>query len=201
LVETIQDDGIRSPNDLVAVGPRQFYFTNDRKALEGAAMLMEVITGKAVSDVSYYDGENSRIVAADLAFANGINISADHSKIYASAFRGGTTNVYDRDPTTGDLTLAKAIATGTAPDNITIDQSGEIWVADHPDVTAISGHSKDTAALSPVRIYKIDPQEFTTSVVYEDNGAKLSAVSVAVPFEDKLFLGAIYDDGVSSCQL
>ncbi len=201
LVETLSDPGFRSPNDLVAVGARQFYFTNDRQNLEEDGALGEVLFGLAVSDIAYFDGEVSRVVADGLAFANGIQKSPAGDLIYATAYRGGTTLVYRRDKTEETLALLAVIETGSGPDNITIDEGGDVWVMAHVNTLATVAHAGDPNALAPARVYRIEPGATTAETVYENDGSTISAASVSVPYQNWLFMGAIYQDGVVACEM
>ncbi len=200
LLEAIEDVGIRSPNDLAAVGPRQFYFTNDRKALSGGAQTREVLFGLKRGDISYFDGTQAKTVADRLAFANGIRVNSDGSKLYATAFRSGDLYVYDRDSSTGNLSLSKTVNVGNGPDNVSLGDDGHLWIANHPNALATTAHAGNPDKLSPVRLHTVEPDDYTVKTVYEDSGALLSAVSVAVPFGDQFLLGAIYEDGVLLCR-
>ena len=199
MVEQFRDPGIRSPNDLVAVGPRQFYFTNDRKALKGGGMMAEILLGLNRSDLSYFDGNSVRQVAGGLAFANGIAASADGSEIYATASRDGSLRVYSRDTASGDLTLKSEIVAGNSPDNIVRDQQGKLWVADHYNGLKQFSNTSAANVLSPGRVYRIDPTLETLDILYEDDGSTFPAISVAVPLADRLLFGSISADGVSIC--
>ena len=55
--ETLTDELLRSPNDVLAVGPRQFYATNDHRHTTGFRRTAEDLLRRADSDIVYYDGE------------------------------------------------------------------------------------------------------------------------------------------------
>jgi arylesterase / paraoxonase len=201
LVERFEDIGFKSPNDLAAVGPRQFYFTNDRRALEEGAALSELLLGLEVTDVSYFDGSKSSVVADGLAFANGVKVSADGLSLYATAFRGGVTNIYARDPVSNSLEFVRAFETANGPDNITLADDASLWVTAHVSALASTVHAGDPTALAPVQVFRIDPISQELEIRYEDNGALISAASVAVPFGDRLFIGSVYQDWVLACEM
>ena len=201
LVERFEDSGFKSPNDLSAVGTRQFYFTNDRKALEEGAALPEVLLGLEVTDVSYFDGSTSSVVAEEIAFANGVRVSADGLSLYVTAFRGGVTDVYARDPVSNNLELVRAYETANGPDNITLASDGSLWIASHVSALASTIHAGDPTALAPVQIFRIDPISQTIETIYEDKGELISAASVAVPFGDRLVIGSVYQDWVLTCAM
>ena len=68
-----------SPNDLVAVGPRQFYVTNYAKYHGHGSIMAKVEMYGLIhlATVAYYDGKASTIVVEGLILANGVNKSPD----------------------------------------------------------------------------------------------------------------------------
>ena len=86
-VETISADAMRSLNDLVAVGPRQFYASNDTRFKQGFGQLAELYLGLPLGSVIYFDGQNARTVADGFAYANGVNVSLDGKKTANDAIK------------------------------------------------------------------------------------------------------------------
>ena len=72
-IETIIDDSMISPNDIVIIDDNRYYFTNDHKYTEGFGRLTEDYLGRSLSNVIYFDGTTFREVANGIAYANGIN--------------------------------------------------------------------------------------------------------------------------------
>lgn len=66
-----------SLNDLVALGPEQFYATNDHYFVDPYLRSWELYLGLAWSNVVYYTPNEVRVVADGFDLANGINISPD----------------------------------------------------------------------------------------------------------------------------
>ena len=73
---TVADAALVSPNDIVAVGPEQFYVTNDHRHTGGFMRLVEEYGRQAWSNVLFYTGSGFVEAAAGLGYANGINISS-----------------------------------------------------------------------------------------------------------------------------
>jgi len=88
---------------------------------------------------------------------------------------------------------------GDAPDNITLDQDGSLWAASHANLMALGSHIGDASVLSPVQAFQIDRDTGTPKLIYEDDGSQLSGASVIVPTQEKLLLGAIFEDGILVC--
>ncbi|MEQ1588411.1 MAG: hypothetical protein ABL895_21175, partial [Cyclobacteriaceae bacterium] len=102
-LESILDtDLMTSPNDVTAVGERSFYVTNDHGSSQlGLGRTLEDYLQRAISYVNYYDGVSFKKVATGIAYANGINQSADHSKIFVASTTGRKVMVYTRSITSG----------------------------------------------------------------------------------------------------
>ena len=101
--ETIADPLLISPNDLVAVGPRSFYVTNDHGAAGGWKVVLEDFFGLARAGVVYFDGEGMTRVAEGLAYANGIQASRYGREIYVAGTTRGLLYIFGRDVETGEL--------------------------------------------------------------------------------------------------
>ena len=82
--ESVSFPEMYAPNDVVAVGPRQFYATNFLRYKHGNMALIEVLLSLPLTSVAYFDGESGRTVAGGLAFANGINLSPDQKTLYVA---------------------------------------------------------------------------------------------------------------------
>jgi sugar lactone lactonase YvrE len=68
-----------------------------------------------------------------LTISNGIGWSPDGTVIYLSDSGDGTVNAFDFDPATGGLAARRTFVhieeTGIAPDGLTVDDEGNVWVA------------------------------------------------------------------------
>jgi arylesterase/paraoxonase len=86
--ETITGELIKTPNDILGVGPRQFYVTNDHGATTPLGKKAEAYLQLAISNIVYYDGSSFKLVAEDLAYANGLALSGDGDTLFATATVG-----------------------------------------------------------------------------------------------------------------
>jgi arylesterase/paraoxonase len=193
-----------SPNDVLPVGPTAFYVTNDHGNSTVLGRMAEEYLQLARSYVLYYDGKSFRKVGEGLAYANGINTSAEGRTIYVAATVGQKIYVYDRDLNTGDLSLRTTIEAGTGVDNIEIDQKGDLWIGCHPKLLTFVKYSKDPKMLSPSQVIKVTIKEsgqHTVKEIYLNNGQPLSGSSVAAVFEDRLLIGSVFDERFLLCRL
>ena len=200
-LETFKERRLNSPNNVVAVGPRSFYVTNDVKpgrntALAKAHFLFRTGSG----EVLFTDGTVWRVTADGLRFANGVDISPDQQTLYVAETAGAAIRVYNRDATSGSLGLERVIELEASPDNISIDKDGALWVAAMPKPLAAARLKNRPDASAPSEIWRISPGGLPETV-YRDNGEELSASTAAARWADTLLIGALYEDKFLLCEL
>jgi arylesterase / paraoxonase len=197
-LESIQHPLIVSPNEIVAVGERQFYLTNDHDEPSSGWRDKKDILQIPMGNVCFYDGKNARVVDENILYANGINKSNDGKRIFVASASGQKILVYDRDPQTETLTRTDEIAIN-GPDNIDIDEAGNLWVACHPQLLKFLTHSKDHTQRSPSQVVKIQYQgkgTATQETVYMTDGSEISGSSVGAVYKDKLLVGSVFEKHV-----
>jgi len=202
--ESIKGPLMHSPNDVIPVGQRAFYVTNDHGNTSGFGRMLEEYLQLARSFVLYYDGKNFRTAAEGFAYANGVNVSPDGKTVYVTATVGQKVYVYDRDKGSGDLALRHTIDLGTGPDNIEVDENGNLWIGSHPKLLTFVKYSKDPGKLSPSQVVRVAVQEsgqYNVEEIYLNNGEPLSGSSVAAIFKDTMLIGSVFDNRFLSCKL
>jgi len=190
------DEALVSPNDIVMIDENRFYFTNDHKYTEGVGRLLEDYGGMAVSTVMYYDGKEYKEVASGLAYANGINYDHKRKLLFVAAVRGFEVRVF-RVKEDGTIDFIEAIDCGTGVDNIEFDATGNLWIGAHPSLLAYSAYDKGNNEISPSEIIKIEyrgTNDYTIEQVYIEEGATMSASTVAAPYKDIILIGNVMDD-------
>ena len=202
--ESVSGALMHGPNDVIPVGSRKFYVTNDHGNSSRLGRMVEEYLQLARSFVLYYDGENFSKVAKGLAYANGINMSADGQTVYVAATVGKKLYVYNRHKDSGHLDLRNSIELETGPDNIELDKSGALWIGSHPKMLTFVKYSKDPTKLSPSQVLKVVFQnngEHTVEEIYLNNGESLSGSSVAAVFKDIMLIGSVFDNHFLLCKL
>ncbi len=200
-LESIHYPELTSPNDLVAVGPREFYATNDRYYVEpGWQQTLEAYLQLPWSNVSHFAAGRSRVAASGLSFANGINVSADGKTIFVAECLGRAIHVYERNPSNAELTLQRTIPLQSCPDNIEVDSDGRLWVAAHPKLFDLVAHSADPEKLAPSQVLHIDPHSGSVEELLLDDGKLISAASTAAVLGQTIVVGAIFDAKVLVCE-
>ncbi len=200
-LETFAERRLTSPNNLVAVGPRQFYVSNDVRAGRNARIAsLQFLLQSGSGDIFYVDGGVWRLAAEGLRFANGLALSPDGAKLYAAETAGNALKVYDRDPASGALSLAKTIPLGASPDNIKVDAAGSVWIGALPKPLETPRLRHDERARAPSEVIRVAP-DGVVETLYRDDGAEQSAVTVAAPIRNKLLIGALYEEKFLFCDL
>jgi arylesterase/paraoxonase len=198
-VDSVAFPAMESPNDVLAVGPRSFYATNDRGFKEGLMSTLEAYLALPFSSLVYFDGQKGSVALRGLTYANGVNMSADGSKVYVSEFLRRRIGVYDRDAETGKLTKVKSIPVNTGPDNIEVAGDGALWVAGHTKVFDFLQHAEDPSAVAPSHVIRVDPRSGDAKDVLIDTAGTINASSVGAVFDDTLIVGAVFDGHVMVC--
>ena len=202
--ESVHGALMHSPNDVVPVGPRTFYVTNDHGNVSKFGRTLEEYLQLEKSHVLFYDGRDFRMVADKLAYANGINVSRDGKAIYVAATVGRKICIYDRDMKTGDLQFRYAIDLGTGVDNIEIDETGRLWIGAHPKLLTFVKYSKNPRKSSPSQVLRVafgKDERFRVDEIYLSRGESLSGSSVAAPFRGTLLIGSVFDNRFLLCSL
>ena len=196
---TVSFEAMHSPNDVVAVGPRQFYATNDRGYEHGVISTIEAYFGLPLSSVVYFDGERGQIIKKGFSYANGINISSDGSTVYVAEFLKRRISIFDRDEKTATLSKRRMINVDTGPDNIEIDSNGDLWIAGHPKVFEFLKHAKDSDAISPSHVVRVNVSEETVDDILISTAGEINGSSVGAANDSYVLVGAVFDEHILVC--
>ncbi|RMF62593.1 MAG: hypothetical protein D6743_11935 [Calditrichaeota bacterium] len=199
--ESISGPQMHSPNDLVAVGPRQFYVTNDHGNTSALGRTLEEYLRLGRGNVLFYDGETFHLAAQGIRYANGINVSRDRGTVFVASTTGGKILVYNRNGETNRLTKEGEIDLRTGVDNIELDEAGNLWVAAHPKLLTFVEHAKDEAKRSPSQVLEITWPEREVREMLLDGGEKLSGSSVAARYQQTLLVGSVFEKHFLVCEL
>ncbi len=200
-VDSIAFPEMTSPNDVLGVGPRSFYVTNDRGVKDGFMAQVEAYLALPLASLAYFDGQNGRIVARGLTYANGVNMSADGKTVYATEFLGRRVDIYDRNIETGALKKKKSIAVNTGPDNVEVSADGALWIGGHSKVFDFLKHAKDAKAIAPSHVIRVNPETGLKEDIFIDTHGTINASSVGAMWDNTLVVGAVFDDHVMVCQV
>lgn len=205
LVHTYEDKTfLTSPNDVVGIDEKRFYFTNDHGSVSDFGRKVEEYLQLSKSNIVYWDGAAFRFVVGDVAMANGINVSQDGRELYVASTLGKCLIVYHRDPETGDLSNRRDINLNTGVDNIELDESGNLWIGCHPKLLTFVRHAGDTSRLSPsqiIRLARTESGEYLVDEIFLDDGSQISGSAVGAVSGDSLLIGPVMDSKILWCEL
>jgi arylesterase/paraoxonase len=201
-METLSDPLISTPNDILGVGPRQFYFSNDSGATDRLGKQLELYLQLPISNVAYYDGKEFRKVAGNIACANGFAMSRDGKRVYVTSTVGKLIRVYDRDIDSGALTMVKDLNLDTGVDNINSDSDGNIWAGCIPKLLSYDINRRDATKFAPSQVLMIRPlpnDAFEVKEVFLSTGEDMSGSTCAASYKDRLFIGSAWDTKFLDC--
>lgn len=192
---------LTSPNNIVGVGPTSFYVTNDVKPGRSSTMgTFHFLSRAASGEIFYSDGTVWQQVASGLKFANGIDISADGEQLYVAETTGKTVRAYNRNLATNAITPAREYEIPFLPDNIAVNEDGQVWVAGLPKPLSVPLHESDSTKLAPSQV-AIIKRNRGIETVYQDDGSELSASTTATQIGSTLLIGALYENKFLLCDL
>ncbi len=195
-VETLQDELMISPNDVVALSENELYYTNDHGKTSNLGILAENYLGLRASNVVHVKNEDYRIVAEDIAYANGINYDQERSLMFVASPRDFMVKVYNRQEN-GDLDFIENIDAGTGVDNIEFDEEGALWIGCHPSLLSFTSYAagkKPFSASEAIKINYNGTGDYQQTTLYLDDGSNMAAATVAPIYQGKVFVGNVMDD-------
>ncbi|KAM4874475.1 serum paraoxonase/arylesterase 1 [Thomomys bottae] len=192
-LKTIRHKLLPSVNDIVAVGPEQFYATNDHYFSDLYLRSWELYLGLAWSYVVFYSPDEVRVVAEGFDFANGISISPDGKYVYMAEWLAHKIHVYEKHAN-WTLTPLKSLHFDVLVDNLSVDPvTGDLWVGSQPNGEKLLSYDAENPPGSEVlRIQNILTEEPKVTVVYAENGPILQGNTVASVYKGKLLMGTVF---------
>ena len=196
-LQTYADPLFISPNDVLAIAPGKFYFSNDHNEPLSTWRARKDLLQIPMGELCYFDGNKASKKAGNYLYANGVEQSADGRYIFVAATSGGKIYVFTPNKATGDLTKVDEIPIHGA-DNLTVADDGSIWAGCHPNLLAFLSHSKDHSKPSPSEVVKITYKGPGTKPklesIYLNDGKPMSGSSVALHTSHGLFVGSVFED-------
>lgn len=193
-VEMLEGAGLLwSPNDLSVLPSGNFYVTND---LHGS---MDLYTRSKSSEVVYYDHDirQWKVVADDIAFANGILAESD--RVYVTAMFDDQILVFPREAN-GDLGTSEQVVHIKGADNLTKYGDYMLTTA-HYDDMAFLNHKDSPDNYAPSVVFRIRPEIYAMDTIFVDDGQMISAASTAMIYRDKLYISQVFDPYLVVCDI
>jgi arylesterase/paraoxonase len=201
--KTVRDALFAHPNDLAAVGPDQFYLSNDSGAHYALTRAFEALFQLAWSDVIYYDGAHASIAASGRASAAGVTVSADGLRLYLAETSARQIVIFDRDTESGSLYWSGLIELAGAPEKLDIGADGSLWAAVQPNSWAAM-RDLSGAGPAPTMILRMPPPVngfLKPQSVYVNDGGEFSAGSLGTAYGERLYVGSTTEKKLLICPL
>ncbi len=199
---SIKGDLMTSPNDLAAVGPKQFYVTNDHGSTSDFGRTLEEYLQLSRAYVLYFDGKSFKKAAEDFSFANGIAFDKKRNRIFVASTLGRYVKVFNRDRSTGSLREINKIDVDTGADNIDIAEDATVWIAAHPKMLTFVRHAIDDSVKSPSQALVLTAKgnkDYGIRESYLDSGEEISGSSVIVSYKNKALIGSVFENHILLC--
>ncbi|KAF9418285.1 Serum paraoxonase/arylesterase 1 [Podila epigama] len=184
-LETIRHELIRTPNDIVAVGPRSFYVSNDHLHTHGPMRTFEDFMRRPWTNVIYYSPEETFVAFKDVVTANGMTANADRSVFYLSACHGAAVHVL-RPRADKTLEQEEYIKLDFFVDNPSYDpQTGDVFIAGHVQPMQLANglkKKKELPVVGPSKVIKLSKRDITKGE--EKSASSLSSYKVETVLED-----------------
>ncbi|KNC99823.1 uncharacterized protein SPPG_05197 [Spizellomyces punctatus DAOM BR117] len=203
-IETVSHPLILTPNDIVPIGPRTFYVSNDHHFRKGAWRVFEDFTRRPWSTIVLWNEGKAKIVAKGIRGSNGLAISPDEQFLYNDAVIGAELQVYKilRDDGYA-LQLLDTVKTGFLNDNIAVDPvSGDLYITGHTHALKFFDHVGDTNKPSPSRVVRVyrsfntstQSDEWKVETIVSDDGGIISGATIAAvdPATNITLIGGLF---------
>jgi arylesterase / paraoxonase len=204
-LETIRDPRLAHANAIVAIGPRELYVAHDSGASNAFERLQERLFRRGLSAITYFDGDELRTVATGIKRANGIAVSNHGLWLYSGEADADRLRIFDRDSETGALEPRNIVPLGSAPEDVTLDEEGTVWIAAHPKLRTLREHLLNASEPSPTAIYRLRTsvidREDRVTIPFLDTGERLSAGSVAAVHGRRMLVGSLTEPKMLICEL
>lgn len=191
-----------SPNDILAIAEDKFFITNDHTREKDWIRTIGDYANYPSGNVVYFDGKKATKVSDGIAYANGICLSKDNKTIFVASTTSKKLLEFETDIENKPLILKNEFKLSISPDNIEKDNEGNLWIGCHPKLLAFTAHAKDQTKTSPSGVLKIELDHtgkiIAEKTIYINDGSTLSGSSVSVPYNNKIFIGSVFENKILS---
>ena len=198
---TIGSGLLTDPQDVAAAGPGSFYVSNDTAT--GPAMRRLAGWGALPgSNILYFNGMMFRMAAEDVYGARGLVLAPDGNHLLAASLTTRSLKSFSREMLTGNLTEGESLTLEAAPQMITLDARGEVWVAGQANLFQWRDFAADQDHRPPSQVFRVSlsggaPQG--AERVYGNGGGEIAAASVAASAGKHLLIGSGLDGRLLDC--
>jgi len=212
-LKTIEDSTINTPNNMIALGPNEFYVSNDHAKKVTWKRKLDGFYNEPTS-LTYCDISDSRpqckLAITEIIYPNGIT-KGPGSTIWVASSVGMKVKQLDIQAD-HSLVQLDEIPLRRVMDNINVDEKGEAYIAVISCIpiwqkhTAPNGHHTP----SPTEVWKVFNnteadsyygKKYKVEKVFSDDGQKVSGTTNAVYYNHKLYMTGLVSNHVSICDV
>ena len=203
-VQTLKSPLLVSPNDLHATPDGRVFVSNDHAVAKGFKRAWDNLMRNKTSRLTYYDGKAWSFIGRPVAFGNGVLVKKEGDKeyLYRSAFFENAVVKYEIVKSDQGLTELQEVArinVEHGPDNLELDEQGNMLVAVHPSLFRFLMHATSAPQKSPSQVMKINLANQQVEKIYVDDGGEISAASTAVVQDKRLIISQVFEDFLLVC--
>jgi len=170
------------------------------KSMPFEEVVAKLTAGEFIGWVWHWDPHRgfNKLPGSSELMPNGITVSHDSQKAFVNIYMGNKT--IKLDIASGEKEGEFAVQ---QPDNITIDEAGNLWVASHKHdpINQSCAEVLEGPCLLPFDIVRADSKTMTSEVVLHHAGAPMGFATVALKVGDKIFMGSAHGDRIASYSL
>ncbi len=185
---------LSAPNDVALADNGDIYVTNER--LDGASIVEWLFLQRKANVVVYRPGVGWKVAASELAIANGIYIK--DRTVWVSQTIGEGLMRYTRRPD-GSLGQGVQVTSLSLIDGLSPGPNGHLLATAYPSLIGLGLHWQRQKSHARTEVFEVDPQTQTSTVIFQDSGQNINAVSSAQLVGDRLYLGQLFDPFIMSC--
>jgi sugar lactone lactonase YvrE len=205
-VQTLRSPLLVSPNDVQAMPDGRIFVSNDNSAARGWQRSADNVFRRKTSRISFFDGKQWSYIGRPVAAGNGVLVKQEGGKeyLYRSAFFENSVVKYEIVQTaqgTTDLQEVARMDVTYGPDNLELDEQGNMLVALHPSVFRFILHLASAQQKSPSQIARINLANQQVTTLYQNDGSEISAASTAVVHGSRMILSQVFEDFLLVCPL
>lgn len=198
---TIGSGLLTGPWDVAAAGAGSFYVSN---SVATQPMVQRLAGWGAIpgSSILYFNGMTFRTAAEDVYGARGLLLAPDGNHLLVSSMTTRSLHSFSREMLTGNLTEGESLTLDVAPEMITLDGRGEVWVAGHANLFQWRDFAINPDHRPPSQVFRVSlasgaPQ--AAERVYGNAGGEIAAAGVAASAGRHLLIGSSLDGRLLDC--
>jgi hypothetical protein len=198
---TIGSGLLTDPQDVAASGAGSFYVSN---GIAMPAFLRRLADWGAVpgSSILHFNSMMFRTAAEDVYGARGLLLSPDGNHLLVASMTTRSLQSFSREMMTGNLTEGGSLTLDVAPEKLSLDNRGEVWVAGHVSLNQWRDFFTDADHRPPSQVFRVAlasgvPQQ--AQFVYGNAGGDIAAAGIAVSAGKRLLIGSPLDGKLLDC--